>query len=280
MITTLSIRCSWESCVLSLGSLFFLAALVLGGDVNTREKEPAGGKTAKRDAKEAAKMVEAIANGNKQPKRISRRASKPQRFPLYPKDYDWKEEERVRKAVWNLSEDMSDEVWEALVQKANDRRYCIASSSGSSDDLEMWSVGRVCYHLAAFRLCEVFEKHLPSYPPRGPVIQMRDVVKEDFPTWRKQRKDKALYQLQIEVCEIALRELPKLEADDISDKEKADARKKILAKIAELRRTKRPYVEHMEGRGTPYPYPRRAAEEVREAYEKGTLEKLQIRINK
>lgn len=249
MITTCSIRCSWRGCVLSLGSLLFLAALVLGGDATKREKEP---------------------------NIVSRKNGPPEKFPLFPKDYDWKEEERVRKALRRLSGDTSDEVWEALVQKSKDQRYCIASYSHSSADVEMRYVGEICYWLAHDHLCEVFMKHLPSYPPHGSPIQMHDVIK-DFPTWRKQRKDKALYQLQIEVCEIALRELPKVKADDMSDKKKAEARKNILAEIAELRRTKKPWIEG--GRG-PLPYPRDEGERVREAYEKGALEEFESGLNR
>jgi hypothetical protein len=255
-------------------SLGLLAAGVLdraaGGPAG---KKPAKGRTT---AKQAAQMVEAIANGNKPPKTISRRNYLPQNFPLYPKNYDWAEEGRVREALDKLRRDTSVEVWEALVHKANDRRYCIASYSFSSSDVEMYWVGHICYNLAYDRLCKVFMKHLPSYPPHGSPIQMRDVIK-DFPTWRKARKDKALYQLQIEVCEIALRQLPKLRAKAFSDKEKLEARKKIQAEIAVLRNSKKPIMEDC---GIPDPYPRQEAKRVREAYEKGSLEKFSSGLNR
>lgn len=251
-----------------------LASLTAAGEKGA--KELVEKQATKRDAKEAAKMVEEIANHNKPPKTVERRGAKPSRFPLFPKDYDWKEEARIRGALVRLEEDESIEVWESLVQKANDRRYCIASYSGSSSDVEMRSVGSICYGLAYYRLCEVFMKHLPSFPPHGSPIQMWDVIK-DFPTWRKARKDKALYQLQIEVCEISLRELPKLDSDDVSDKEKAKARKKIRAEIAELRRTKKPV---MEVGGIPRAYPRGEAERVRKAYEEGSLEDFRSGLNK
>lgn len=267
----------WSHFALIPASLGFLVLVVLVGDAKEqRAEEPAADQAVKRDGKEATKMVEAIANRNKQPKIIKRRRVKPSRFPLFPKDYDWKEEERVRRALERLAQDTSVEIWEALVQKANDKRYCIASYSGSSDDVEMHSVGGICSELAYYRLCKVFTKHLPSYPPHGSPIQMWGVI-NDFPTWRKARKDKSLYQLQIEVCEIALRELPKLMDDELSDKGKAEARKKIQNEIAELKRTKRPIFER---NWYPVAYPRREAQRVREAYEKGTLEKLEISLSK
>ncbi len=274
MNTRCSLRRRWMHRALMIGSLSLLAAVVLGRATGgPAEKEPTKGRTT---AKQVAQMVEAIANRNKPPKIVRRDRVCPSRFPLYPKDYDWKEEERVGEALTKLEEDTSVELWEALVQKANDRRYCFASYSFSSADVEMNSVGGICYGLAYSRLCHVFMKHLPSYPPHGSPIQMWDVIK-DFPTWRKARKDKALYQLQIEVCEIALRELPKLRAIEVSDKEKAETRKKIQAEIAELRRSKKPV---MDGGGIPPPYPPREVERVREAYEKGALEEFRSGLNK
>jgi hypothetical protein len=258
---------------LTAAGLGLLAAVVLG----QAAEGPAGKEPAKRrtTAKQAAHLVEAIANRNKGPKTISRHQLFPRKFPLYPKDYDWKEEERVRKALEELGRDTSIEVWEAEVRKADDRRYSIASYSGNSSDVEMWDVGQICYGQAYSRLCDVFMKHLPSLPPHGSPIQMWDVIK-DFPTWRKARKDKALYQLQIEICEIALREVPKLRADELSDKEKAEARKGIQAEIDALRESKKPILEPL---GTQIPYPREEAERVREAYEKGTLEQFGSRLN-
>ncbi|HEY7424043.1 MAG TPA: hypothetical protein VH682_07390 [Gemmataceae bacterium] len=238
----------------------------------------AGGAEAKRDAKEAAKMVEAIANRNKAPKIVKRRTFLPREVPLYPKDYDWKEEERVHEAIAKLEENMSVELWDALVQKTNDRRYCTASYSGSSADVYIDSVGTICQELAYDRLCYVFEKHLPSLPPHGRPFYLENVW-EDLIAWRRERKNKSLYQLQVEVCEIALRELPKVNVERVSDEEKAEARKKIEAEIAKLRRTNRPVLRNP-GRWYMPRYPRREAERVREAYEKGTLEEFRSGLNK
>ena len=162
------------------------------------------------------------------------------------------------------------------MQKVNDQRYCIASYSGNSSDVVMYNVGRICHGFAYHRLCRVFEQHLPSLPPHGCPIYLQEVG-GDLPGWHKQRKDKAFYQLQIEVCEMALREIPKLDARELSDKEKAEARKKIVAEITELRRNKRPLL--VSG-GYYRAYSRREAERVREAYEKGALEEFRSGLNK
>jgi arsenate reductase-like glutaredoxin family protein len=268
----------WWCRLVGIGCLSLLAAFVLAGDSKKgRAKEPAEKQEAKRASKEADKMVEAIVNRNKEPKVVRRRHICPSEFPLFPKDYDWKEEERVRTALRKLYNDTSVEVWEAMVRKGNDRRYCNTSYSGSSADVYIDSVGEICSKFAYKRLCGVFARHLPSLPPHGCPIQFRD-VRKNMTAWRDKRKDKSLFQLQIEMCEMALRELAKLDANDFSDKEKAEVRKKIEADIKDLRKTKRPIVEKPSVYNPGYPS--KEAERVRAAYEKGTLEKFRSGLNK
>lgn len=280
MHPTRSLRRHGVRCALAIGSLSVIVAVVLG--------EAAGGdgakgsdsrKAAKRDAKDAAKMVEAIANRNKPPKIVERQKDYPKWFPLFPANYNWKEEKRVREAIGKLYQDTSTELWEALVQGANDKRYCITSYSGNSADVEIHSVGWICRDLAYSRLCALFEKHLPSLPPHGCPVQFWD-IRKDMPAWRKERKDKTLYQLQIEVCEMALRELSKVNVEDVSEKEKTEARKKIEVEIAKLRKTKHPVLEELGNGFFTGAYPRKEAERVREAYEQGFLEKFRSGLNK
>ena len=276
MSTTCSFRRWWAHLAPLIGCLTLIVVIAFAHAAGEeKEKAPTGRKEVKVDSKEASKLVDAIVNRNKPPQIVRCRGYLPSKVPLFPKDYDWKEEDRVRKALSKLNEDTSVALWDALVQKVDDPHYCVATYSGNTSDVEMRSVGQVCHRLAYGRLCDVFEQHLPSFPPHGCPIYLQEVGR-DLPGWRKDRKDKALYQLQIEVCEITLRKLVELDAKEVSDKEKAEARKKIEAEIKELRRTKTP----KEGGGTPRPYPRDEAERVRESYEKGTLEKFESGLNK
>jgi hypothetical protein len=245
--------------------VFVLVPLVLGA-VGEKERASRGSEGS------AAKMVEAIANRNKPPKIVRRDRDCPSSFPIFPKDYDWKEETRVRKAIQALYQDESEEVWEALVRHAKDERYCSVTYSGNSGDAYIDSVGYICYLLAYERLCCVFQEHLPSLPPHGCPIHLEDVSK-DMAAWRNKQKNKSLYQLQIEVCEMALRKLPKARNDDISRKEKALAQTMIEAEITKLKKTKQPYLDKY-GHGFYMAYPRDEAKRVREAYETGSLEKF------
>lgn len=177
----------------------------------------------KQGMKEATKMVAAIANHNKSPRIIKRRKVTPAAVPLFSKDYDWKEDERVQKALNKLSSDKSIELWEALVQRANDKQYCMTTYSWNNDDAENYTVGDVCSLLAYDRLCNVFVKHLPSVAPYGCPVRLWS-IRDDLLTWRKERKRKSLYELQIEACEMAIRKLRQVSSNIVSDKEKDQGR--------------------------------------------------------
>jgi hypothetical protein len=55
--------------------------------------------------------------------------------------------------------------------------------------------------------------------------------------WRAAHRDKSFFELQIEVCQRALLELP--DVKDVSADDMADCRKRLEAEIETLRRTKR-----------------------------------------
>lgn len=261
---------------LGMAGLGLLAAALtpLAAGEKQKAKEPAEKQAAKRDAKEAAKLIEAIANRNKPPKIASRRGYLPHNVPLFPKDYDWKEEYRVHDAVNKLYKDTSAAMWEALIQRKDDRNYCVVRFNEYTTDGEIHSVGRICYDLAYDRLCGVVWSHLPKDPDKDAPLRLKTGV-GDLAAWRKDRSDKALYQLQIEVCETALRELAKHKR--LAIEAKATLRKKIEDEIAELRKTKRPVVWESHLLHT---YSSQIANRIREASEKGTLDKLQIDLIK
>jgi hypothetical protein len=230
---------------------FAVSSLSLFGGVVLGEAAP--GPAPKRDAKGAAKrMVEAIANRNKPPKLVDRTRAWPRRLPLYPEGYDWKEEERVRDALDKLYQEATAELWEELVRREGDERYCVTVVD-NAEDAHVHSVGLVCWYLAYSRLVGVFEQHLPPnrlrVGARIPLDAHAIVPAKTLAEWRKARAKKSLYQLQIEVCENALRELAKVKR--VSEKEKADARRKIEAEIRKLKAEKKPvFLKHASFRET------------------------------
>jgi hypothetical protein len=207
--------------------------------------EAAGGEKRKADAKRAAEMVDAIVNRNKAPKLVKWQGDFPSWAALFPEDYDWKEEARVRKAISQLERDQTEEVWEELVKRIGDRRYSETVTSVKTGDAYIKAVGSVCGWLAYSRLIGVFWQHLPLSPFKDGEILRLDVGIRigDLAKWRKQRAAMSLYELQIEVCEKAIEALAKVER--VPQAQKDQARKKIEAEIAKLKKTKRPV--HVQG---------------------------------
>jgi hypothetical protein len=267
MNTSSSIRRRWVS-VLVAGSLGLMTLAVVGE--LPAEEGP------KRDAKDVVKLVDAIVNGNKQPKIVERRAGFPKRVALFPEDYDWKEEERVRKAWYQLFQDTSVEVWEEMVRKGEkyDSRYFAVCVMRDIESARVVSVGGIWLMLARSRLETVYQQHMPI-DPKKPVPLVVDLGIKNLAEWRKERKDKALYQLQIEVCEKAIVEMNKVEG--VSKDMKESARKKIEAEIEKLKKTKRPIF----GRDDFFPYwltlyGRDYATKIREAVKSGSDVDLSI----
>ncbi|HEV3255499.1 MAG TPA: hypothetical protein VG013_01340 [Gemmataceae bacterium] len=223
---------SWMCYILAVGSLALTTALLLGRG---------GGRAAKHDQKRVAKLVDDLANRNSAPQLVGHNGNL---LPLFPAAYDWKEQKRVQEALRRLENDQTAEVWEEMIKKADDPRYALTFKNNSGVFAEdNRTVGRLCRQVAYDELVGVFRQHLPDNPPDAPemgeidldvgVYQLGNLVE-----WREKRKDKTLSELQIEVCEQALKELAK--AKGVPRHEKVQARKKIKAEIGKLRKTNRP----------------------------------------
>jgi hypothetical protein len=170
-----------------------------------------------------------------------KRSAHPEEVALFPKKYDWKEDRRVQRALDHLYRDTSVELWEECVKRTKDARYCLTLTSPVNDDAHNFSVGSILHNFAKDRLRMVFEQHLPvgKGRPRYYRVGVKDLAK-----WRMERKDKPLYELQIEVCEKALVELAR--DARFSKAQKNQAQQKIDAKIKKLRETKRAFVYRFE----------------------------------
>src|SRR5262249_12020311 len=125
------------------------------------------GENAASGSRRATEMVDAIVNHNKAPKIVDWPRSAHPNPPctshaaLFSEDHDWKEEERVDKAIEALEEDRTKEVWEELVRRIGDRRYCVTVTTVKTGDAYIRTVGDICRDLAYSRLIGVFWYHLP-----------------------------------------------------------------------------------------------------------------------
>jgi hypothetical protein len=204
--------------------------------------QPRPGHAAKPDAKTAAKMVDDLATRNKAPKIIECEYDAASYVPLFPEDYDWSEQDRVHKAVRRVYKDTSVELWEELVRRSRDKRYSLTVKNYKNTDPERWTVGDFCSDLASWRLTGLVLQHLRREDSGGDkestIYLDVDLGLGNLREWRKQRKNKVLYQLQIELCERALARLPA--AKGASQEKKDAARKKIMAELEKLKQTRKP----------------------------------------
>jgi hypothetical protein len=267
MSSTHALARRWAGAAGVVTGLVLTSAFALG--------EPPKGKTPNADARRAAALVDAIVNRNKAPKLVKWRGHFPSEAALFREDHDWKEEARVGKAVDRLWEDRTEAVWEELVKRSGDRRYCETVVSGNTEDAHVRDVGDVCGDLAYARLIGAFWQHLPQDPNRDGRKLSLGVGIEDLARWRKQRAAKLLHELQIEVCEKAIKALAKVEGVPRAEKDRA--RKKIEAEIAKLKKTRRP--AHVLGGHTYWArglYDAKLARRVREGVKSGKYGDLGI----
>jgi hypothetical protein len=222
------------------------------------------------EKRDPTKMVDAIVNRNRPPKLETRRGW-PKLVALFPEDYDWKEEERVRQAIEKLYQDKSVELWEELVRRQDDARYCVVTVSPQTERAQIHSVGGICTSLAYSRLMHAFQQHMPTAGDGRPIHLPLFI--NNLREWRKERASDSLYQLQIELCEKALRELPN--AKHVSQAEKDLAREKIEAEIKKLRETKQPDIQTASF-DSGLLYTEEIAKTVREAVKNGSDAEINI----
>jgi hypothetical protein len=182
------------------------------------------------------KMIDALANRNPPPKLVSDGIGK---LPLYPAEYDWKEDKRVRLALGKVRAERTAEMWEELIRGIGDKHYCLTlKDKNETYALGNWTVGHFCATLGGDWLDGVCNQHLPTDPSKDGYPISLNVMTGGLVKWRKRRADKQLYELQIEVCEETIRQLGQVAG--VKRREKDRAREKIEAEIATLRNTKRP----------------------------------------
>jgi hypothetical protein len=260
-------------CILSLGTLSCSAAGPVGPARPTNDK---AGRPGGKEGKAAAKMVDAIVNRNKPPKLVGRPSgSWPGLVALYPESYDWKEEERVRQAIDKLYQDRTVELWEELARRKANPSYCVVVVSDQTEDAQIFTVGTICRGLAYSRLVEVFVQHMPPDPDKNGRPIITGVGIGNLADWRKERMQKPLYQLQIEVGEKMLRELSKVNVRGVRKHQIDSAREKIEAEIEKLSKTEQPVF--LKDQSFPHnTYSKDVAKRVRDAVRRGSSEGIAI----
>ncbi len=210
-------------------------------------------------------MVEALANRNAAPKHVGTRHE-----PIFDSKFDWRENDRAWTALKIVIQN-AEAVWPELVSHLDDDRYCVTCKwfSGFTYDR---TVGQACrdvilrnlscgYFESISRLLVYKQPHLALQTPRF----LRDPAK--LKAWCEARREKKLYELQIEICEWAATEVADSEVfEDVN----LDMKKGWIAGIEQaaksLHETKT--AVHWNGFGLEeaIPYSKESAEAIRKRY--------------
>jgi hypothetical protein len=181
-------------------------------------------------------MIDQLANRNMPPKlfEVDGRPT-----PLFPANFDWSEQDRVKTALGKLHKERTAESWEQLLRNAEDNRYSMTVGA-DGEWASNRTVGDICAHLAYSRLIGVFEQHLvetndPVKP--GQIHLPIGITPTTVARWRQARKAKSLFELQIEVCERALKAMPTATAATVQ--QRTQMSNMIRAQIQKLRKERR-----------------------------------------
>jgi hypothetical protein len=210
----------------SLLILVVLAASPLAGDEPKKPAAPApesqgaaAAGSAKR-AEEWTKRIDSLASKNTAP-RLTRNNVIYE--PSFPHDYDWKDQERVLEALNALAQCSDPELWDILIAHGDDQRYSFTARRFGPNAYN-FSVGSACRMLAGEQLLWI--GRMNSDPDsRGRPDVIVNLGLRDLDKWRSERREKALWELQVELLDKAALEVGKLER--LSD----DQKKALIAQI-------------------------------------------------
>ncbi len=157
-------------------------------------------------------------------------------FPDFPKDFDWKEYQRVRDAIKDLDAN-SEEVWPSIVDHMTDTDYCFTARF--IDWAQNYSRGDVCVVIARNWISRGYFCLMPG----GDGEQFRLPVKgaKALQEWCRARRNKSFVEIQIEAAEWAASTIRKEQRDLPEGLERTIAG--IEGRIAKLRETNKPLRE-------------------------------------
>jgi hypothetical protein len=219
--------------------------------------------------RELDRLIDAVASRNQEPKIVTIDNGT---YTLFSKNFDWADQKRVKEAVWVLSQDESNDLWARLVEHTDDGRYSVTGGEDLGDP-QNYSVGWICRVLVFNHLLCAYQQYLQpgrTMPYGGDTTNwVADDSKEFLPgelqrelhgppqlgepdaespgcnnlrTWYQTRKDRPLYELQIEMCEWAVK---RVEGDNsVAEKPKKQFLDRVKKQIELLNETRKPVVDH------------------------------------
>jgi hypothetical protein len=148
------------------------------------------------------KLVAALTTTNRPPKIVK---FADEGYPVFPADFDWNEYRRVTTAIKNVTSNF-EVAWPSLVEHMTDMDYCftVEWDDAASND----SRGDVCYHVVQSCVRGAYRDLMPR---QDAIYQKEDpghLAPKELQRWCRERRDKKLYEIQIEAAEWALSIIP------------------------------------------------------------------------
>ena len=156
------------------------------------------------------------------------------------KKFDPAESERIRIHLKEILR-KNEEVWDDLVSHLSDDRHSgiVGIDSGYPRN---WNVSDVCQHIIGDTLSAPYYRHLPGTKANYHRFKMPSFAKdkESLAKWCLERKNRKLYELQIEACEWAVKELDSADIStrDIDAPMRTELAALIRKEIEDLKKTK------------------------------------------
>jgi hypothetical protein len=211
--------------------------------------------------REMERLIDAVASRNEAPKLVGKRGLA---YPAFPDKFDWKDQKRVRAAVWALAQDDSNDLFGHLVEHFHDKRY---SATCELDECypDNWDVGDICEVIGRNKLLCAYLRHLKpggtahyggptsNFVPEGSRKYLPGKLQSELhyrshlddtdglAKWCHARKGKPLYELQIEVCEWAIKKVQ--DAHGVAEKPKEEFIAAVKKEIESLKKNKKPVVD-------------------------------------
>ncbi len=196
-------------------------------------------------------LVDALVNANSPPEMVQ--VGKFRKLALFPKEYDWKEQDRIEESIVALEKQL-DASFDVVVEHLDDDRYCFTMYNDNSESASNRSVGDVCDQLL---LEAVIEPYMQFEGDLGAYIKMRRPLglsqrSKGLTEWfqTRTREGKRLVDLQIEACEWAEKAFENLEG--ISDEAKKTAIQKTKQQLVTLRKDRTPVAAYTITRSETY----------------------------
>jgi hypothetical protein len=150
------------------------------------------------------RLVESLASRNHAPEIVFSATN--DEVPVFGKRFDLHEEVRVAHVFDKIAASKTDAMWWQLVKFRNDDRYAITAWNDAFVEMtaENFSVGALCRQIASAHLGEPYLRHLDIIDEAGvPGFEPQDIF------WRHKSRwtGKPLYEIQIAVCEQAIKEM-------------------------------------------------------------------------